>query len=73
LPVVDHTGKREQLEDLTAKYTMEREREIHASVVMQAALPQLDMNAVEKGEQIAQESEDLPEDKEDLGDNVELF
>ena len=73
LPVVDHTGKREQLEDLTAKYTMEREREIHASVVMQADLPQPAMTAVGKGEQITQESEDRQKDKEDLGDNVELF
>lgn len=73
LPVTEHIDKKEYLEDLTAKYTMEREREIHASVVMQAALPQLDMNAVENGEQITQKSEDIPKDKEDLGDNVELF
>ena len=73
LPIVYHTGKREQLEDLTAKYTMEREREIHASVVMQADLPQPAMTAVVKGEQITRESEDRQKDKEDLGDNVELF
>ena len=52
---------------------MAREREIHASVVMQSDLPQPAMNAVEKGEQITQESEDVQKDKEDIGDNVELF
>jgi len=40
---------------------------------MKSALPQPVMNAVEKGEQITQESEDRHKDKEDLGDNVELF
>ena len=73
LPVVDHIDKREQLEEQTAKYTMERERKIHDSVVMQAALPQLAVNAAEKGEQITQESEDIQKDKEELGDNVEFF
>ena len=73
LPVVDQIDKREQLEEQTAKYTMESEREVHASVVMQAALPRLAVNAAGKDEQITQESEDIQKDKEDLGDNVELF
>ena len=72
LPVADHIDKSEQREDLTAKYTMESEREVYASVVMQADLPQIDMNAVRNGEQITQESGGIQKD-EDLGDNVEFF